>query len=465
MNPNKPVYHMAMVTLQADTAHGIHSGDSDQVQDVVLLRDVNGLPAISGTSLAGVLRHLFQARNGQGATNKVFGFAGQQDGHSSAIQVGWGLAHDSHNRVAEGIREDMSDDPVLRELARPHPITRHRVRLDSRGTAEDMGKFDVSLVPAGTRYSTLLGFWSDGSSADDETWLSVLELLYSPGFRLGHGTRSGAGAFSVVAIHGQAWDLRTPEGKAGYVSRPRTRIDARKLPLLSPDKEQAGLMVTLKLKSEAGWRIGGGDVPVGFENNAPDMLPQTEWRLEWDNERAAISQRRGLVPASAIKGALLHRFAFHYRCLNGQWVDASGPKSPHESQAVKDVFGCAGDQNDKGQSGLVIIDDIYLQEMTTATQMHNRIDQYTGGVISGGLFEEGLLWQTPLTLMIRFQNNERLEQLSSSHRDAFNRTLEDLCEGRLPIGAGGSRGQGVFVATEEPEWSDQGEWVAQEVPA
>jgi CRISPR/Cas system CMR subunit Cmr4 (Cas7 group RAMP superfamily) len=463
MNPSKSIYHMAMVTLQAETAHGIHSGGSDQVQDVVLLRDVNGLPAIPGTSLAGVLRHLFQARHGRDDTDRVFGFAGQQDSHSSAIQVGWAFAHDSQNAPAEGIREDVGTDPVLCELAKPHPIIRQRVRLDARGTAEDTGKFDVSLVPAGTRYSTLLGFWSDGTQADERAWQSVLELLYSQDFRLGHGTRSGAGAFSVQAMHGQSWDLKTPEGKNGFVDRPRTRVDARKLPPADSEVSDSGLQVTLKLQSEAGWRIGGGDLAIGFGDESPDMLPQTEWRLEWKNDQASIGQRLGLLPASAVKGALLHRFAFHFRCLQGQWVDASGPESPHEAQAVKDLFGYAGEQDEEGQAGLVIIDDLYLENMETTTQMHNKIDQYTGGVMTGALFQEGLLWKTPLTLTIRLQSNERLHQLSASHREALNRTLEDLCAGRLPLGAGGSRGQGVFLATEAPQWSDQGQWIAQEV--
>jgi len=101
----------------------------------------------------------------------------------------------------------------------------------------------------------------------------------------------------------------------------------------------------------------------------------------------------------------------------------------------------------------------------TATQMHNRIDQYTGGVMTGGLFEEGLLWKTPLTLTLKFPSSDRLDQLPTPHRVALSRALEDLCEGRLPLGAGGSRGQGVFLANESPQWSDQGQWLKQEVDA
>lgn len=462
MNPTQPIYHLALVTLEALSAHGVQSGEADFIQDVVLLRDANGLPTIAGTSIAGVLRHLYQARFGKNATDSIFGFANKGSAQSSGVHINWALVHDSNNNVIEGLRENTNQDAVLYELGQPHPIVRQRVRLDARGTAEDAGKFDVSLIPAGVRYSTLIGFWSGGSIEEEQAWHDMLGLLHSPFFRLGHGTRAGAGAFKVQALHAERWDLRTDEGKAGYMTRPRSRLAARALPKLNLPTNEHSLAVELNLKSEAGWRIGGGDVPVGFsQDESPDMLPQTEWRIEWQGEQAKVGQRLNLLPATSVKGALVHRFAFHYRCLSGNWVGESGPEAAHTEQAVKDLFGYAGERDDEGQAGLVFIDDLYLDTAQTATQMHNRIDQFTGGVMTGALFEEGLLWQTPITLNLQFQNNECLQNLTSNHREALKRTLEDLCEGRLPLGASGSRGQGVFIATQAARWTDAGKWIEQ----
>lgn len=463
MNPQKSVYHLALLTLEALSAHGIHSGQSEFVQDVVLLRDANGLPALPGTSLAGVLRHLYYDRFGKEAAGRLFGYAEKNQGHSSNVNINWALVHDSQNQVKEGLLENIQQDAILYELSQAHPIVRQRVRLDARGAATDTGKFDVSFMPAGTRYSTLIGYWSDGSQEDEQAWQDLLGLLYSPFFRLGHGTRSGAGVFKVQALHASRWDLSTPDGKAAYLSRPRSRMAARKLPPLnlSPAAGQVNINLELKLKSEAGWRIGGGDVPVGFApNEAPDQKPQTEWLISWQNNQASISARKYLVPASALKGALAHRFAFHYRCLTQNWVKTE-PESVHNEQTVKDLFGYAGDKNDEGKAGLVFFNDLYLEGAQTATQMHNRIDQFTGGVMTGALFEEGLLWKTDITLSLQLQNNQRLQEFDQAHRQALQRTLEDLCEGRLPLGANGSRGLGVFVASSEPQWSDGGEWIKQ----
>ena len=461
MNPNKPIYHLALLCLEAETSHGIHSDIAEFIHDVVLLRDANGLPALPGTSIAGVLRHLYTEQFGKDSANELFGYADKDQGRSSDVNFTWGLIHNSKDIVIEGLQKNLQDDEILNALSQKHPITRDRVRLDARGAALDTGKFDVSLIPAGVRYSTLIGYWSDGSEAKEQAWQDLLALLYSPLFRLGHGTRSGAGAFKVHALHVGRWDLRNLAEKDGYIQRPRTRMDARRLPSLVLDSEQSqhALRLELNLKSESGWRIGGGSVPIGFPHESmPDLLPQTEWRIEWQGNKASVGARKYLAPASAIKGALLHRFAFHYRCLNKDWV-VNEPKEAHDESAVQALFGSAGNKDDEGAAGLVFIDDMYLDAVKTTVQMHNKIDQFTAGVMTGALFEEGLLWQTSITLNVQLHNNARLQALGSKERQALAYTVDDLCAGRLPIGAGGSRGLGVFIATNEPKWSDNGQWI------
>lgn len=461
MKPQKSVYHLALLSLEAVSAHGVHSGQSEFVQDVVLLRDANGLPALPGTSLAGVLRHLYEDRFGKEPTEQLFGYAEKSEGHSSNVTINWALVHNSQNEVKEGLLDSVEKDVLLYELSQAHPIVRQRVRLDARGAAVDTGKFDVSMMPAGTRYSTLIGYWSDGSEQEEKAWQDLLALLYSPFFRIGRATRNGAGVFKVQDLRTGRWDLTKSEDKAGYINRPRSRMDARKLSPVdfSSVSEFGNLSLELKLKSEDVWRIGGGDSLVGFINDdAPDAKPQTEWFIQWNDNQGSLAPRRFLVPASAIKGALVHRFAFHYRCLTQNWVGAE-PESAHDELAVKELFGYAGEKEDEGEAGLVFLNDIYLDSAQTAIQMHNRIDQFTGGVMTGALFEEGLLWKTDITLRLELQNNDRLKSLSDAHRQALQRTLDDLSSGMLPLGAGGSRGLGAFLATAEALWSDGGAWI------
>jgi CRISPR/Cas system CSM-associated protein Csm3 (group 7 of RAMP superfamily) len=356
----------------------------------------------------------------------------------------------------EGLRSDIDEDPLLQFLAQDKPLVRQRVRLNGKGTATDMGKFDTTHIPTGVRYSCFISLWSDGSAAQDAGVERLLGLLQLPDFRIGHGTRGGQGAFKTQAIHSARWDLRTTEGRNSYCARPRQRADVGNLQATNlPAPATNSLTVTLELTAEAGWRIGGGEQAFSqadANGRTPDLLPQSETTIHWDaKQNASLLQQQAVVPASAIKGALSHRTAYHYSCLTSSFADEDTEDNHLECPAVRFLFGHAtGDDTDEaGAAGRIIINDLYLSAPKSTRQMHNRIDQFTGGVITGALFEEELLWQTPLTLQVHL-----LEPASTPTlvRQAFALTLNDLTLGWLPLGAGGSRGQGCFFG--ELMWSD-----------
>jgi hypothetical protein len=249
--------------------------------------------------------------------------------------------------------------------------------------------------------------------------------------------------------------------------------------------------LSLPIQAEAGWRIGGGDVSFARDNGdkVPDLLPVSEIIITWDNneatsddesasqEVASIQYRQSLLPASAVKGALSHRLAFHYRRLTQDYIEKQAPvfddqgnkvpynHQPHtECTAVKALFGSAsdhsGDESD-GEVGNWLMDDLYFDwsEENVARQMHNKIDHYTGGVIKGALFEEEMFWKTKLMLNMTLINVHKLE---SNVLKAFKATLEDLSRGWLPLGAGGGRGLGVFIGQggnpDDLEWKNSPIW-------
>lgn len=110
----RPFYCLTRVTLEALSAHGIHSGQGDTTHDVLLVRDANGLPALPGSSLAGVLRHAYREQHGQQAAGRLFGQLGPQ-AQPSWLSVSWGLVHDSLNRPCEGLLTDADlQDPYFR---------------------------------------------------------------------------------------------------------------------------------------------------------------------------------------------------------------------------------------------------------------------------------------------------------------------------------------------------------------
>ena len=456
-------YCMLQVTLEATSAHGVHSGRGDATHDVLVVRDANGLPALPGSSIAGILRHAFMERHGEKDTNSLFGYIGK-DQQPSWLTVAWGLVHDSHDQPCEGIDPKAGDDELLHDLLDSKPLVRQRVRLTHRGTAASTGKFDTTLIPAGVRYTTVIGYWCDGSETSRQQWASLLALLQQPALYIGHGTRSGAGAFRVHALHQGCWDLRTAEGQAGYCSRPRSRCVTTGLTPVVTESNSSALFVTLELQAESGWRIGGGERPLGMmlpgnTDKIPDLLPMHEARVTWAKGKGVWQGQYHLLPGSAIKGALRHRLAYHYRCLSQQFAEDGVETDAESCPAVKTLFGFATDQ-DAG-AGLLVVPDIALLEQQTRIMMHNRIDRFTGGVMRGALFGEQVLWRSRMTLRLEVLSPTRMALVEPAMRQALQRTLEDLAQGWLPLGAGGSRGLGVFTDTTGagPQWSDNGTWV------
>lgn len=486
MNVDRSHFCLARVTLEARSAHGIHSGQGDVTHDVLLVRDANGLPALPGSSLAGVIRSAYRQCIGAEDADLLFGYRnrGDEDGQASFLTVGWGHVHDSQNHPVEGLSPDAASDPLLSFLLNDKPLLRQRVRLTHTGTAEETGKFDVTLIPAGVRYTTLISYWCDGSEPSRQRWQNLLALLGSPVLRIGHGTRSGNGHFEVVELLQNRWDLRTQIGRQGFTDRPRSRTNREglapaepaalpKLDVSGTSVPPVGLQVRLDLAAEAGWRVGGGERSISGARHdkddkhdknqkEPDLLPQHEICVHWQDDRAEFGETRQsqhLLPGSAVKGALRHRVAYHYRCLTGAFAGTDSVlPHPEACPAVQQLFGHA--EGKDGIAGVLGFHDILLKDTATALLMHNRIDRFTAGVINGALFSEEVLWQTRLELRISILPGA--ERVEATTWRAFERSLDDLANGWLPLGASGSRGLGVFSCVDEKglQWSDEGQWIS-----
>lgn len=51
----RPNFYVLKLVLEAQSAHAIHTGHGDTTHDSLIVRDANGLPTLSGSSLAGYL--------------------------------------------------------------------------------------------------------------------------------------------------------------------------------------------------------------------------------------------------------------------------------------------------------------------------------------------------------------------------------------------------------------------------
>jgi CRISPR/Cas system CSM-associated protein Csm3 (group 7 of RAMP superfamily) len=466
MLANQPILYIARIVIETSTPLSISAGRGDGTFDNLLVRDANNLPTIPGTSLAGVLRSLYQSEYSKELTNELFGYSkkDKQDKEQvSFVHVSYGCIHNSKNEPIEGLEtnpDKLKQDNILADALQLTPIVRDHVRLTHRGIAKDQGKFDRTSLRKGHRFTIELSLWSD--NPEDERWNNLLALLNRPNFRLGGATRRGLGALKLICSSVRKFNLKNPEDFAEYNSNNfslelgnTTGFTQKKLPT-NKQFPQAKISITPR----DGYRFGQGTQAFGIDE--ADLVPISEKVIEWQNNHGTISQQRRLViPASAVKGALSHRIAFHYNGLTNYFADKISEKElqnyeKETNEAVKDIFGYLKDDK-SGQIGHLLLDDLYITTPVQAIKLqHNSVDRFTGGVREHMLFNEEIITQeTPLELTLTVITKKPFE---IKVRQALKKTLDDLINGRLALGAGSGRGgYGYFQGT--LEWTDKGTWI------
>ncbi len=450
--------HVARVTIEFTTPFLVGAGEGDFHSDAAFAADANGLPALPGTSLAGVLRHSLQTEDAAAARD-LFGFQDGSGGQGSRLSVSWGCLHDSNDRPVEGLlTEERRRDPVLTQAR--HAVIRDHVRIDHRGVAAEQGKFDERAVAAGHRFTFELML--EGREEEAPQWERLLDLLASGTLRLGGKTRRGFGAFRVVSLREGRFDLSRSEQFEAFLKHP--------VSLSTPDSLQdrlafyqrsralPGVQATLDLYPEDFWMIGGGAGDVA------DMVPVLERRILWEQGRGRSGPEEVLLPGTAVKGALAHRVAHYANALENRFADqgadpdqCTGAANP----AIRALFGFCKDNSDEGRRGRVSIDDQYLPLSTHQQKIFNHvaIDRFTGGSLDGALFNDAPLYGGPgVTLKIVVEEPAAIARECPVAVKALRLALADLVEGRLALGAGGNRGHGYFQGG-EVTWSDGGAWI------
>ena len=93
---------IARIVLEAKTPLVIGSGNKDIYTDATIAKDVNGLPYIPGTSIAGVVRHALGLTDEE---EKFFGYQKGEKGHGSEIIFSEAKMIGADGKVIDGIKE------------------------------------------------------------------------------------------------------------------------------------------------------------------------------------------------------------------------------------------------------------------------------------------------------------------------------------------------------------------------
>jgi len=490
-NTNKFTHrYLARIEIEAETPLAVGSGERDMMTDRLVTTDVNGLPYIPGTTLAGVLRNAFSLTVNKKTINSLFGYSEEDvkelnkgkkerekdNGQGSRLILSSAQMVSKNGKVIDGLQPiDFSD--AFYANFQNLPIRQH-VRISHKGAAEEGGKFDEQVVYKGTRFSFEMELV--GNDNDKESWEKLLAEIINPVFRLGGGTRKGFGAIKVTDFKSEALRLTDEEDLNRYLEKTSELDDKFWDNVLSSKSSRFSsssgwIKYELKLTPDDFFLFGSG---FGSEDGSADMSYVTEKVIDWESGEGKFTEEKVLIPATSVKGALAHRTAFHFNRICGVFADQLKDASSinelcrkgycnfrdqqgdifdsrnYEDRlklvtiynpAVRNLFGYALDNDEKeGVSrGNVLFSDIFLADKDKNKQKllnHVAIDRFTGGAMDGALFSEEVAAnkeQFTMEILVK-------EDVKADYLQAFECALNDLCTGMLPLGGGTMRGHGCF---------------------
>lgn len=445
MNDMKYSYRfLARFVIETETPLAVGSGEKDITTDALVATDVNGLPYIPGTAIAGVMRHMVEElRFDDFDINETFGFQSRKDGQGSKIIFTEAKILNSKGEVVDGMDLDaIKEDPLLKMYAEL-PIRQH-VRINEKGVTDKAGKFDEQVCFAGTRFCFEIEI-VDKDDKEKNNFEQMLNQFFCQTFRIGGGTRCGFGKIRVVDLQVRSLDLKKNSSDLQlYLEKP-SRLSEQwqgwEKRTTEANQTNGWTKYELNLTPDDFFLFGSG-----FGDDEADITPVKAKRVDWSSGYGELIDDQVLIPATSVKGALAHRVAFHYNRLKKRFAGCTGdmePKVGNENEAVQTLFGYENQKEKKQARGNLIFSDVIENEMIDKVLNHVSIDRFTGGAIDGALFSEKATYGKGRQFVFTI-----LAKTSVLNGDNIQESLEsamiDICNGLLPLGGGVNRGNGVF---------------------
>lgn len=444
---------LARFIIEAVTPLAVKSGDNNMLTDSLVALDVNGLPYIPGTSIAGIVRHAI-------GEEKAKIFFGKHESEKADDRHGSDIIFTECRMVGKDgtVIDGMASEALLNDDFYSHfrklPIRQH-VRINHRGVTSDTGKFDEQVVFKGTRFCFELEMLSQGKEGQDN-FNSVIRILKGDTLRIGSSTRRGLGEIKIYSLQTAVLNLNDDSDLKAYLDKPSSLNDGDWSKWKQEDETTLSSFeeyhrYELRLKPDDFFLFGSG-----MGDDDADMTPVKATCIYWDKMSPGFKTDLVLIPGASVKGALAHRVAFYYNRQTGQYADDRTKEELNKicgsnNLAVKELFGYEGEKKEGktvGQKvGNVIISDVILDKQVEDKLLnHVAIDRFTGGAIDGALFSEKVVYAS----MEEEEGDYRINVLVR-HQDyaegvitSLEKALKDICCGMLPLGGGVNRGHGCF---------------------
>ncbi|MFO0869067.1 MAG: TIGR03986 family CRISPR-associated RAMP protein [Pirellulales bacterium] len=401
----------------------LKDGD-DQPNDIqAVVRDYRGLPCIPGSALKGVLRSWAEQRlpTHQCALARIFG---ERDVASASAESGWAEFCTAHVQ---------SPSPEKRlELSRCVPywndhaftgILSHVSIQRDTGAAAPEKLFFEEYVPEGISFAVEIHV-ARLNRSDIELLLAILEQGSQHPTHPLHFGGNGADGWGRMNWHLETVqtcvlpEIRTDQVGFDYCIHPCHDLQ---LPSLTP---QLPAFVTLQLQLD----LQGPFLVNDSSRTKPAGCSAEDKRLFTDFFPLRRADGRTWLPASSLRGSLRERAEFLLQSLTGDRQDPSG------DGPIERLFGTTGQR-----ARLTIAEPCEKTECRLdRRQDFVALDRFTGGAAEGAKFDATYAERPTLEVQLTLG----LEGLQPEDVALFRTTLQDVCEGRVPFGWGGSKGYG-----------------------
>lgn len=436
--------YIARYVIGASSPIAVGSGEKDELTDARVVKDVNRLPFIPASSLAGVLRH---ATQNDDVDSPYWGYQKDNDGRGSLIAFTNANIVDEDGTAVDGLVTKQSDF-----LQRYHilPIRQHAA-INDNGTTLKGGKFDEEVVFAGTRFCFEMEIMFEGEkkSEVEEVVKQIHDAMAKPTLRIGGGTRCGFGSFDIISLKERWLNLQEDSQLKDYLAKSSSLAkqdfwDSVADTPVQTIHDDGYTIYHLHLKPESFFFFGSG-----MGDDVVDATPMRESVVLWEDNRGHFQDNNILIPATSVKGAIAHRVAYHYNEKKGIFADqiAESKSQLKEDNIVAKLFGSVNQE--RAKAGHVLFSDVIKHPKEAIREKvfnHVSIDPFTGGGRdkTGGLYNEKVIDAPDMNIELTIAVESSILE-DKSIEEAFESTLNDVVSGMLPLGGTVNRGNGVFV--------------------
>lgn len=382
----------------------IGSGRAGILTNSEVVKNADQMAVIPGTSLCGAMR--------------AFCYQNLSDDMIADLQSFFGYAQgDQAKRSVITVC-----DIVLNSAVKNHIVVRDSVKMNEYGVAEDGKKYDYEIVEPGIAGDLTL----EVVDPDDKAILLLQFIKRALGkgrIALGAMNGRGFGKVRLEAAKFMVYDFSKPQNVFAWLKRtapfgtswndqlPNGKIQRkhRKTFLV---KAAFALKTSLLIKGIPGAECEADDVAMRYQADHTFVLPG--------------SSVRGVVRARA------------KHILD---VLASAAQISSED-VLQQLFGYVNEETKKKRHGKITFAETKL-DFSERLQYRNRIDRFTGGVMSGALFNAMALWPDQ-TRRSQVQIAFAIENYEDWEAGLLLLALKDLWTGHLPLGGEKSIGRGVL---------------------